>query len=140
MNLLTLIFTLSYFWKPGLNAASAEDRPNILFCISDDQSYGHTGAKGYPCRALRTKGYMYIHNFEPMRWPSRSPDASVCARGLPFGEIDSSPTKTFMMEHRNEQAQLCGISLREIALIHGVVGHIPIAFRGSKCASGCNQS
>ena len=45
---------------------------------------------------------MYIYNFEPSRWPSGSPDASVCARAIPYGEIDSSPTKTFMMEHRNE--------------------------------------
>ena len=60
------------------------------------------GGKGYPCRAIRTKDYLYIHNFEPTRWPSGSPDASVCARSIPYGEIDSSPTKTFMMEHRNE--------------------------------------
>lgn len=60
------------------------------------------GGKGYPCRAIRTKDYLYIHNFEPSRWPSGSPDPTVCARSLPFGEIDSSPTKTFMMEHRNE--------------------------------------
>ena len=59
------------------------------------------GGKGYPCRAIRTKDYLYIHNFEPSRWPSGSPDASVCARAIPFGEIDSSPTKTFMMENRN---------------------------------------
>ena len=60
------------------------------------------GGKGYPCRAIRTKDYLYIHNFEPTRWPSGSPDADVCARSIPFGEIDTSPTKTFMMEHRNE--------------------------------------
>ena len=60
------------------------------------------GGKGYPCRAIRTEGYLYIHNFEPTRWPSGSPDASVCARSIPYGEIDTSPTKTFMMEHRNE--------------------------------------
>ena len=60
------------------------------------------GGKGYPCRAIRTEEYLYIHNFEPTRWPSGSPDASVCARSIPFGEIDSSPTKTYMMEHRNE--------------------------------------
>jgi N-sulfoglucosamine sulfohydrolase len=60
------------------------------------------GGKGYPCRAIRTEDYLYIHNFEPTRWPSGSPDSSVCARSIPFGEIDSSPTKTFMMEHRNE--------------------------------------
>ena len=60
------------------------------------------GGKGYPCRAIRTREFMYIYNFEPGRWPSGSPDASVCARAIPYGEIDSSPTKTFMMEHRNE--------------------------------------
>ena len=60
------------------------------------------GGKGYPCRAIRTKDYLYIYNFEPTRWPSGSPDASVCARAIPYGEIDSSPTKAFMMEHRNE--------------------------------------
>lgn len=60
------------------------------------------GGKGYPCRAIRTKDYLYIYNFEPTRWPSGSPDASVCARAIPYGEIDDSPTKTFMMEHRNE--------------------------------------
>lgn len=60
------------------------------------------GGKGYPCRAVRTRDFLYIYNFEPTRWPSGSPDASVCARAIPYGEIDSSPTKTFMMEHRND--------------------------------------
>ena len=60
------------------------------------------GGKGYPCRAIRTADYLYIHNFEPTRWPSGSPDPLVCARSIPYGEIDSAPTKTFMMEHRNE--------------------------------------
>ena len=60
------------------------------------------GGKGYPCRAIRTADYLYIHNFEPTRWPSGSPDPLVCARSIPYGEIDSAPTKTFMMEHRNQ--------------------------------------
>jgi N-sulfoglucosamine sulfohydrolase len=60
------------------------------------------GGKGYPCRAVRTRDYLYIYNFEPGRWPSGSPDPSVCARSIPFGEIDTSPTKTFMMENRWE--------------------------------------
>ncbi len=60
------------------------------------------GGKGYPCRAIRTKDYLYIHNFEPGRWPSGSPDPTVCARSIPFGEIDSSPTKTFMMKNRHQ--------------------------------------
>jgi arylsulfatase A-like enzyme len=59
------------------------------------------GGKGYPCRAIRTDDYLYIYNFEATRWPSGSPDRTVCARDLPFGEIDSSPTKTFMMENED---------------------------------------
>ena len=30
------------------SALYADSRPNILFCISDDQSYDHTGANGDP--------------------------------------------------------------------------------------------
>ncbi len=62
------------------------------------------GGKGYPCRAIRDSNYLYIRNFEPTRWPSGSPNAKDCARGIPYGEIDSSPTKTFMMENREDPA------------------------------------
>lgn len=34
---------------------AAEDRPNILFAISDDQSFAHTGASGDP--VVRTSGF-----------------------------------------------------------------------------------
>lgn len=70
------------------------------------------GGKGYPCRAIRTADYLYIHNFEPSRWPSGSPDPKVCARSIPYGEIDTSPTKTFLMEHRDEHgiAELAELS------------------------------
>ena len=54
-------------------------------------------------RAVRTRDYLYIHNFEAERWPAGSPDREVCARRLPFGEVDRSPTKTFMMENRSRQ-------------------------------------
>lgn len=60
------------------------------------------GGKGYPCRAIRTASHLYIRNFEPTRWPSGSPNAKDCARGIPYGEIDSSPTKALMMESRGE--------------------------------------
>ncbi len=62
------------------------------------------GGKGYPCRAIRDRNYLYIRNFEPTRWPSGSPNAADCARAIPYGEIDRSPTKTFMMENRDDPA------------------------------------
>ena len=82
-------------------ATGTVSRPAAFFAMERHDGC-RAGGKGYPCRAIRTADYLYIHNFEPTRWPSGSPDASVCARSIPFGEIDTSPTKTFMMEHRNK--------------------------------------
>ena len=60
------------------------------------------GGKGYPCRALRTPDFLFIKNYEPTRWPAGDPDASVCARGIPFGEVDSAPTKTLLMDNKDD--------------------------------------
>ena len=62
------------------------------------------GGKGYPCRALRTHDFLYIRNYEPDRWPSGDPDAANCARAIPFGEVDSSPSKTLLMEENQKYA------------------------------------
>lgn len=50
--------------------------------------------EGYPCRAIRTHEFLYIRNFKPDLWPAGTPDA--------FRDIDGSPTKTFLMQHRDE--------------------------------------
>ena len=46
---------------PALPEAAKNSRPNILFCISDDQSYAHTGANGDANRRTdsRTDGWAY---------------------------------------------------------------------------------
>ena len=60
------------------------------------------GGKGYPCRAIRTADYLYIRNHKPERWPAGNPDRQFCARDIPFGEVDSSPTKSLLMENRDK--------------------------------------
>lgn len=60
------------------------------------------GGKGYPCRAIRTDDFLYILNHEPGRWPAGNPDREFCARYIPFGEVDSSPTKTLLMDNKNK--------------------------------------
>jgi arylsulfatase A-like enzyme len=50
---------------------------------------------GYPARAIRTHGYLYIRNYEPERWPAGDPPV--------FGDVDSwnssysAPTKDYMV-------------------------------------------
>jgi hypothetical protein len=62
------------------------------------------GGAGYPCRGLRTPNFLYIRNYAPDRWPAGDPDAAHCARAIPFGEVDSSPTKSLLMDRATEPA------------------------------------
>ncbi len=66
-------------------------------------AYVREGGLGYPCRAIRTHEFLYVRNFEPDRWPAGDPDTSE-DRDPPgqFGDIDGSPTKTYMMDHRDD--------------------------------------
>ncbi len=56
----------------------------------------------YPSRAIRTHDYLYIRNYEPGRWPAGDPDFDSTPQGF-YGDIDRSPTKTFMMEPANQE-------------------------------------
>jgi N-sulfoglucosamine sulfohydrolase len=85
-------------------SGSIDDTRDAAYIAMERHDGCRKGGKGYPCRAIRTADYLYIRNFEPTRWPSGSPDAADCAREIPYGEIDSSPTKSFIMDRRNEAA------------------------------------
>ena len=54
------------------------------------------GLVGYPMRAYRTAEYLYIRNFAPDRWPAGDPEG--------YGDIDGGPTKSYMLQHRDEPA------------------------------------
>ncbi len=55
---------------------------------------------GTPMRAIRNDSYLYIHNFEPDRWPAGHPEESM--RGPGLSDIDDSPTKSALVENRND--------------------------------------
>jgi N-sulfoglucosamine sulfohydrolase len=67
----------------------------------------------YPMRALRTTEFVYIRNFAPDRWPMGSPGRITSQEAPPardlesetfvgFSEMDASPTKAWLVAHRNE--------------------------------------
>ncbi|NQT84523.1 sulfatase [bacterium] len=64
-----------------------------VFTGRERHAFCRKGGLGYPCRAIRTYRFMYIHNFKPDRWPAGDPKI--------YGDIDGSPTKTFMMQNRD---------------------------------------
>ena len=61
------------------------------------------GYGGYPMRGLRTDEYLYIRNFKPDRWPA-GPEKVAVGTGYEFWDIDRSPSKQYMMDHRDEPA------------------------------------
>ncbi len=66
----------------------------------------------YPQRSIRTKDHLYIINFEPARWPmgdpinldGRTPGVGELTENtmVTFMDMDSSPTKAWLVTHRNE--------------------------------------
>ncbi|HAH45366.1 MAG TPA: heparan N-sulfatase, partial [Planctomycetaceae bacterium] len=58
---------------------------------------------GYPCRAIRTDDFLYIHNYRPDRWPAGTPDYQLAAiPGTWYGDCDNGPTKTYMVENKDK--------------------------------------
>ncbi len=74
----------------------------------------HTHARpdnlGYPARAIRTAGYLYIKNFTPDRWPlgdpaPKNPTVITAHTGMKpilegYEDIDDSPTKTYLVKNQ----------------------------------------
>jgi hypothetical protein len=48
---------------------------------------GTESGLGYPVRALREGDFLYLHNFDPSRWPCANPE-------LGLKDTDDGPTKT----------------------------------------------
>lgn len=61
---------------------------------------------GYPCRALRTADFLLIRNFRPDRWPAGTEDhLNAFIPGAWFADCDNGPTKTYMVENRDKDAE-----------------------------------
>lgn len=58
------------------------------------------GDLSYPCRGIRTAGYMYLRNLRPDRWPAGDPELYYAVG--PYGDVDPTRTKDFILERRDE--------------------------------------
>ena len=59
---------------------------DVMLTGKERHDIGRPHDWGYPARAIRTKEFLYVHNFHPERWPVGDPQTD-------FGNIDPSPTK-----------------------------------------------
>ncbi len=89
------------------------DRTRVITGRERHVAAARDGNLPYPQRALRTKDFLYVRNFAPDRFPLGSPktvtaDTAPTADALTndtyaaFADMDASPTKAWLVEHRND--------------------------------------
>ena len=73
---------------------------NRMVIGKERHDLGRPNDWGYPVRAIRTPEYLYVHNYEPDRWPAGNPETS-------YPNCDNSPTKTLITSSFDEYYRLC---------------------------------
>jgi N-sulfoglucosamine sulfohydrolase len=66
-----------------------------VFMGKERHDVGREGDVGYPVRVIRTREFLYVHNFKPELWPAGNPETG-------FTNIDSSPTKSLVMRQHEQ--------------------------------------
>jgi len=98
---------------------SGQTDPGRTFVVTGRERHVHTAREGglpYPQRAIRTKDFLYIINFEADRWPMGDPKGLDDPEAAPppyeklqwdthaaYSDFDASPTKAWMIYHRAEE-------------------------------------
>ncbi len=54
---------------------------------------GRPNNQGYPIRGIFKDGWLFLHNYEPSRWPAGNPETG-------YLNTDGSPTKSFILDLR----------------------------------------
>jgi arylsulfatase A-like enzyme len=85
-------------WTPIFRSEKdgrVEEGRNYLLLGQERHDVGRPGDVGYPVRSIIREGMLYIHNFEPDRWPMCNPETG-------YLNTDGSPTKTEVLEMRRD--------------------------------------
>lgn len=98
--------------------ADGQVDPGRDFVVTGRERHVGFARKGflpYPQRAIRTKDFLYVHNFAPDRWPAGDPKGMDDPDAEPpswqslqeetytaYPDMDASPTKAWMIHHRAE--------------------------------------
>jgi arylsulfatase A-like enzyme len=81
----------------------AKPDPTRTFVHTERERHAQVraGDLSYPMRALRTEKFLYIKNLRPEAWPAGDPEKWKAVG--PFGDIDGGPTKTQLLNNRDDK-------------------------------------
>lgn len=76
-------------------AGQVDSSRNSVLIGKERHDVGRPHDWGYPVRGIVTDQYLYVHNFEPDRWPAGNPETG-------YLNTDGSPTKTVILNTRQQ--------------------------------------
>lgn len=80
-------------WRPLFTSEKDGQVDSERTCVlvgRERNDVGRPGDVGYPIRGIVNARYLYLHNFEPTRWPAGNPETG-------YLDTDGSPTKTSIL-------------------------------------------
>ena len=78
-----------------------EPKRDFVVTARERHAFVRKNGAGYGSRAIRTRDFLYIRNYDPERWPAGDPPL--------FGDVDAHmlqypcPTKTYMLKNRENE-------------------------------------
>ena len=90
-----LVFSGSSLLEIFTSQGNKSDRTKV-FLERERHANVRKGDLSYPIRAIRTKEFLYIKNFEPDRWPAGDPNAHISVGQ--YGDVDNSISKFLIMK------------------------------------------
>ncbi len=78
-------------------SGQADPQRNRVFTYRERHAWVHPGGSIYPMRSIRKDDYLLIWNQQPEMWPAGHPDIEFSHDFFPFGDVDGSPTKNFLL-------------------------------------------
>ncbi len=84
--------SLVKIFASGRSGRCIVERDHVLIG-KERHDVGRPNDAGYPIRGIVKDGFLYLHNFEPERWPAGNPETG-------YLNCDGSPTKTECLKAR----------------------------------------
>ena len=82
------------------NTKMAKSDRSKVFLERERHANVRKGDLSYPSRAVRTKDFLYIKNFEPDRWPAGDPETHQSVGQ--YGDVDNSISKFLIMDMKGQ--------------------------------------
>jgi len=76
------------------------DWRDAVFLERERHANVRSGDRSYPCRAVRTKDFLYVRNLAPDLWPAGDPEVHQSVG--PFGDVDNTPFKELILSNRHQ--------------------------------------